>query len=307
MSVNINPKPTQPLKSSTPGKAVKKGAKAQRKRAGDGYQRSRMNALTHGLAARVAVLPGEDRQAYEQLRQEFHDEWDLQGPTATGLVDQLVENVWKRERHARLEIACHRRAIIGKYTQLVSPVVDDMLELDVTTQFLTPLDQKEPEAVFEQLFGMNMLDASPSALKELHDTMRGLLSQKFDDPRMIYLLKMKMPRGFQLLWEMALERPRSFSQFLHLHELPPVRVGPPGWASFSNWVENFALPYIRLFEGPHTVSREYRNHVVQLANLDAMKELDGFSRYEVQLWNKYKEILAMLMKLREQQRKESTV
>src|ERR1039458_4019769 len=39
-----------------------------------GKQRSALNALTHGLTARTAVLPSEDPAAYEQHHRQFLDE-----------------------------------------------------------------------------------------------------------------------------------------------------------------------------------------------------------------------------------------
>jgi hypothetical protein len=39
-----------------------------------GKQRSALNALTHGLTARTAVLPSEDSAAYEQHHRQLHDD-----------------------------------------------------------------------------------------------------------------------------------------------------------------------------------------------------------------------------------------
>jgi hypothetical protein len=41
-----------------------------------GKQRSALNALTHGLTARTAVLPSEDQAAYQHHCRQFRDEYN---------------------------------------------------------------------------------------------------------------------------------------------------------------------------------------------------------------------------------------
>jgi hypothetical protein len=72
-------------------------------RSESGKQRSALNALTHGLTARAAVLPSEDPAAYEQHRRQFLAEYDPKTPTETQLVYELADTAWRLNRVPLLE------------------------------------------------------------------------------------------------------------------------------------------------------------------------------------------------------------
>jgi hypothetical protein len=72
-------------------------------RSESGKQRSALNALTHGLTARAAVLPSEDPAAYEQHRRQFLAEYDPKTGTETQLVYELVDTAWRLNRVPLLE------------------------------------------------------------------------------------------------------------------------------------------------------------------------------------------------------------
>ena len=55
-------------------------------RAEAGKQRSRLNALRHGLTGQTVVLPTEDHAAYQRHSQSFLDEYQPKGATETQLV-----------------------------------------------------------------------------------------------------------------------------------------------------------------------------------------------------------------------------
>jgi hypothetical protein len=75
-----------------------------------GKQRSALNALTHGLTARTAVLPSEDPAAYEQHHRQFHDEYRPATPTETQLVHELADTSWRMNRIPLLEADVLSRA-----------------------------------------------------------------------------------------------------------------------------------------------------------------------------------------------------
>jgi hypothetical protein len=75
-----------------------------------GKQRSALNALTHGLTARTAVLPTEDPAAYEQLHRQFLDEYRPATPTETQLVRELADTSWRLNRIPVLEADVLARA-----------------------------------------------------------------------------------------------------------------------------------------------------------------------------------------------------
>jgi hypothetical protein len=68
-----------------------------------GKQRSALNALTHGLTARTAVLPSEDPAAFEQHHRQFLDEFRPATPTETQLVHELADTSWRLNRIPLLE------------------------------------------------------------------------------------------------------------------------------------------------------------------------------------------------------------
>ena len=68
-----------------------------------GKQRSSLNALSHGLTARTAVLPTEDPEAYQRHIQQFLDEYAPATPTETQLVHEIANTAWRLNRIPFLE------------------------------------------------------------------------------------------------------------------------------------------------------------------------------------------------------------
>src|ERR1700691_5973257 len=75
-----------------------------------GKQRSSLNALRHGLTAASAVLPSEDRAAYDAHRRGFFDEYQPATPTEIQLVQELVDTSWRLNRIPLLEADVLSRA-----------------------------------------------------------------------------------------------------------------------------------------------------------------------------------------------------
>ena len=69
-----------------------------------GKAASSANALRHGLsAARAVVLPDEDGEAYERLRQGVLADLDPANTLQTALAERIVVLLWRLDRAARLE------------------------------------------------------------------------------------------------------------------------------------------------------------------------------------------------------------
>ena len=79
-------------------------------RTDSGKQRSSQNALRHGLTAARAVLPTEDRAAYDAHRRGFFDEYRPATPTETQLTQELADTAWRINRIPSLEAALLDRA-----------------------------------------------------------------------------------------------------------------------------------------------------------------------------------------------------
>jgi hypothetical protein len=72
-------------------------------RTDSGKERSSRNALRHGLTAASAVLPSEDRAAYDAHRRQFLDEYQPATPTETHLTQELADTAWRINRIPILE------------------------------------------------------------------------------------------------------------------------------------------------------------------------------------------------------------
>jgi hypothetical protein len=79
-------------------------------RTDSGKQRSSINALRHGLTAASAVLPSEDRAAYDAHRRGFFDEYRPTTPTETQLVQELADTSWRLNRIPLIEADVLNRA-----------------------------------------------------------------------------------------------------------------------------------------------------------------------------------------------------
>jgi hypothetical protein len=88
-----------------------------------GKQRSSQNALRHGLTAACAVLPSEDRAAYDAHRRGFFDEYQPATSTETQLVIEVADTSWRLNRIPTLEAALLDRAdsdIVDAYRALAT-------------------------------------------------------------------------------------------------------------------------------------------------------------------------------------------
>ncbi len=69
----------------------------------EGKARSSMNALRHGLTARVVVLPSEDMDAYTQFSKEIVDSLDAQTPVERQFAQTVADNQWRINRIRSIE------------------------------------------------------------------------------------------------------------------------------------------------------------------------------------------------------------
>jgi hypothetical protein len=73
------------------------------KRTPEGKARSSMNALRHGLTARVVVLPSEDMNAYNAFSKEIVDSLDAQTPVERQFAQTVADNQWRINRIRSIE------------------------------------------------------------------------------------------------------------------------------------------------------------------------------------------------------------
>src|SRR6202050_1016301 len=68
-----------------------------------GKARSSMNALRHGLTARVVVLPDEDMDAYQAFSKGIVDSLDAQTPVERQFAQTVADNQWRINRIRSIE------------------------------------------------------------------------------------------------------------------------------------------------------------------------------------------------------------
>jgi hypothetical protein len=68
-----------------------------------GRVRSSINALRHGLTARVVVLPTEDMNAYKAFSKEIADSLDAQTPVERQFAQTVADNQWRINRIRSIE------------------------------------------------------------------------------------------------------------------------------------------------------------------------------------------------------------
>jgi hypothetical protein len=142
-----------------------------------GKQRSSLNALRHGLTAASAVLPSEDRAAYEDHRRQFFAEYQPATPTETQLVMELIETSWRLNRIPLLEadVLARAAAPIPPDQEITFDIVDAhrlLANLSIQSRRLSRQFQKSLETLREiqadrtERERRNLKDAA--ALLELH-------------------------------------------------------------------------------------------------------------------------------------------
>ena len=69
----------------------------------EGKERTRFNALVHGLRAESAIIPGEDPAKFDQHLERLKEAWKPQDDMEKSLVEQIAINQWKLARIDRAE------------------------------------------------------------------------------------------------------------------------------------------------------------------------------------------------------------
>ena len=70
-----------------------------------GKARSRLNSRKHGLTAKMLIIPGENADDFDQLREELMDEYDPQSALVCELVERLAGILWRLRRVPFFEAA----------------------------------------------------------------------------------------------------------------------------------------------------------------------------------------------------------
>ena len=80
----------------------------------EGKAAVRMNSLRHGLRARTVVLPGENREEFNQLCDDLEREWEPQSRTAKFYLEQMAVSQWKLTRMEVAEAGIFKESLSAK-------------------------------------------------------------------------------------------------------------------------------------------------------------------------------------------------
>jgi hypothetical protein len=266
-----------------------------------GYERSRLNAVRHGILSRHLVLPWEDRSEYDDLVESLVAEHAPSGPTEHHLVEELAGIMWRKQRVTMAEASACRAGLhraLEKNPWGGDPVlVRALVHLDggkptenaAAAIRATPVDTEtelrelaEDEAMTERaltILRKGKSDAYSKALAALHeDTFAG---------------------WSEALVEAGVEG-RDEADYEDDDEAGDPDPYQPDAANLQRFLEDEVMPWYRRRR------RELKNR--NLIRAQAFGEaldpdrLDRLARYEVHLDRKLERILGMLLKLQDLRR-----
>jgi hypothetical protein len=93
----------------------------------EGKAASARNGLKHGLCAREAVLPWEDREGWEALLADLRERWRPVGPQEAALVEEYAGCSWRLRRALQMETGMLKACWPRKLQALADESGDDML------------------------------------------------------------------------------------------------------------------------------------------------------------------------------------
>jgi hypothetical protein len=94
-----------PISKSHSDAARANGARSKGPVTPEGKARSSQNARRHGLLASDCTLRMEDPEAFQQLEQAYIDEWQPQGETENGLVQEMILCRYRQSRLVSVEVS----------------------------------------------------------------------------------------------------------------------------------------------------------------------------------------------------------
>ena len=76
-----------------------------------GYERSRLNAVRHGILSRHLVLPWEEGSEFDELLESLIAEHSPAGPMEHHLVEELASIIWRKQRLVLAETAAYHAGL----------------------------------------------------------------------------------------------------------------------------------------------------------------------------------------------------
>jgi hypothetical protein len=157
-----------------------------------GRKRSSMNALRHGLTARVVVLPSEDMAAYHVFSKEIVDCLDPQTPVERQFAQTVADNQWRINRIRSIEDGMLAMGHFESAGNFDSPSTEIHSAMTAARAFRDGSKAFVNLSIYEQRLHRSMKEALRQ-LKELQTERHDRRKTEMDDA--IRLLKTQEMRG----------------------------------------------------------------------------------------------------------------
>jgi hypothetical protein len=251
---------------------------------------TRFNALRHGMLSRYTVLPWEDWEEYDVVLTALIAEHAPRGPTEEHLVEELAGILWRKRRLRLAEAATVRRGLEDTFEPYRKTVKAALAHLDTDDQ---------PECVS---------DAVRATAADTDEDMADLAADETMTRRALELLASRRNDAY----EAALAALREDSRAWWADQL----ARDPDELEKDEQPATADLEGLRRFlEGE--VLAWFENRRKELANRPLIREqafgealdpdkLERLGRYEVHLDRKLERMLAMLLRLKELRRDETS-
>jgi hypothetical protein len=158
----------------------------------EGKARSSMNALRHGLTARVVVLPTEDMDAYQAFSKEIVDSLDAQTPVECQFAQTVADNQWRINRIRSIEDGMLGMGHFEAAGDFDAPTSEIHSAMTAARAFRDDSKSFVNLSIYEQRLHRSMKE-SLRQLKELQTERRELRKAEMDDA--IRLLKTQQMKG----------------------------------------------------------------------------------------------------------------
>jgi hypothetical protein len=158
----------------------------------EGKARSAMNALRHGLTARIVVLPTEDMDAYKAFAKEIVDSLDAQTPVERQFAQTVADNQWRINRIRSIEDGMLGMGHFEAAADFDCPSAEIHSAMTAARAFRNDSKSFVNLSIYEQRLHRSMKE-SLRQLKELQTERREL--QKIEMDNAIRLLKTQQMKG----------------------------------------------------------------------------------------------------------------
>jgi hypothetical protein len=151
-----------------------------------------MNALRHGLTARIVVLPTEDMDAYKSFAKEIVDSLDAQTPVERQFAQTVADNQWRINRIRSIEDGMLGMGHFEAAADFDCPTAEIHSAMTAARAFRNDSKSFVNLSIYEQRLHRSMKE-SLRQLKELQTERRGLQKAEMDNA--IRLLKTQQMKG----------------------------------------------------------------------------------------------------------------